>query len=53
MCSSPNVYMFVYILIGTHMVTLKYDLIVVKIHSSNVSDVTYDAREEPDKEQLH
>ena len=23
MCSAPNVYMFVYILIGTHMVPLK------------------------------
>ena len=24
MCSAPNVYMFVYILIGTHMVPLNY-----------------------------
>ena len=24
MCSAPNVYMFVYILIGTHMVPLRY-----------------------------
>ena len=27
MCSAPNVYMFVYILIGTHMVPLKYLLL--------------------------
>ena len=26
MCSAPNVYMFVYILIGTHMVPLRYNL---------------------------
>ena len=25
MCSAPNVYMFVYILIGTHMVPLRKD----------------------------
>ena len=37
MCSAPNVYMFVYILIGTHMVPLKLKGMPPKMLSINTA----------------
>ena len=42
MCSAPNVYMFVYILIGTHMVPLN---IMVAVASNFFNPCRYEAFE--------
>ena len=38
MCSAPNVYMFVYTLIGTHIVPLKIDIIRISVHANELQD---------------
>ena len=40
MCSAPNVYMFVYILIGTHMVPLSSTCLAHACHGSNSTQDT-------------
>ena len=42
MCSAPNVYMFVYILIGTHMVPLRVNVYLDgRIHSTDCDITSY------------